>query len=106
MKWPPPLGNQYYRNLLPDVPIANCPTCNKVSLSIFKELEFSSSLFRYSTKMTLNCILYKGATAPFAEHLPQMLSTKKMSQRISFNSFVSNDHAFCVIKNLYYMPYQ
>jgi hypothetical protein len=30
MKWPLPLGNKYYRNLLPDVPIANCQTCNKV----------------------------------------------------------------------------
>ncbi|XP_065343413.1 intraflagellar transport protein 122 homolog [Cloeon dipterum] len=30
MKWPPPLRCQYYRNLLPDVPIAHCQACNKV----------------------------------------------------------------------------
>ncbi|KAF4531888.1 hypothetical protein B566_EDAN000917 [Ephemera danica] len=30
LQWPKPLKNQYYRNVLPDVPIAHCATCNKV----------------------------------------------------------------------------
>ncbi|CAG2056799.1 unnamed protein product [Timema podura] len=29
---PPPLGYQFYRNLLPDLQITLCPSCNKVSL--------------------------------------------------------------------------
>ena len=29
-KWPPPLRNTYYRNLMPDMAITKCQTCNKV----------------------------------------------------------------------------
>ena len=29
-KWDPPLQNQYYRSLLPDVRISLCNTCNQV----------------------------------------------------------------------------
>ena len=30
-RWPPPLRNTYYRNLMPDMAITKCQTCNKVS---------------------------------------------------------------------------
>ena len=30
-KWPAPLRNTYYRNLMPDMAITKCQTCNKVS---------------------------------------------------------------------------
>ena len=29
-KWPPPLRNTYFRNLMPDMAITKCQTCNKV----------------------------------------------------------------------------
>ena len=29
-KWGPPIGNQYYRSILPDVSITICSNCNKV----------------------------------------------------------------------------
>lgn len=29
-RWPPPLRNTYYRNLMPDMAITKCETCNKV----------------------------------------------------------------------------
>ena len=29
-RWPPPLRNTYYRNLMPDMAITKCQTCNKV----------------------------------------------------------------------------
>ena len=29
-KWPPPLRNQYFRNLLPDMSITKCESCNKM----------------------------------------------------------------------------
>ena len=31
-KWGPPLGNQYYRSLIPDVSITLCSNCNKVGV--------------------------------------------------------------------------
>lgn len=31
-KWQPPLRYQYFRNLLPDVPIIMCNTCFKVNI--------------------------------------------------------------------------
>ena len=30
-RWPPPLRNTYYRNLMPDMAITKCQTCNKVT---------------------------------------------------------------------------
>jgi hypothetical protein len=33
-KWSPPIGNQYYRSILPDVSITICSTCNKASANI------------------------------------------------------------------------
>ena len=30
-KWPKPLRNRYYKNLMPDVIITKCPSCNMVS---------------------------------------------------------------------------
>ena len=30
-RWPPPLKNTYYRNLMPDMAITKCQTCNKVT---------------------------------------------------------------------------
>ena len=30
-RWPPPLSYQYYRNLLPELQITVCSSCNKVS---------------------------------------------------------------------------
>jgi len=29
-KWGAPIGNQYYRSLMPDFPISLCSNCNKV----------------------------------------------------------------------------
>ena len=29
-KWPEPLRNQYFRNLLPDMSITKCESCNKM----------------------------------------------------------------------------
>ena len=31
-KWPPPLRNTYFRNLMPDMAITKCQTCNKVNI--------------------------------------------------------------------------
>ena len=33
-RWPPPLKNTYYRNLMPDMAITKCQTCNKVTTTI------------------------------------------------------------------------
>ena len=30
-RWGVPIGNQYYRSVMPDFPISLCGTCNKVS---------------------------------------------------------------------------
>ena len=30
-RWGAPIGNQYYRSVMPDFPISLCRTCNKVS---------------------------------------------------------------------------
>ena len=30
-EWGAPIGNQYYRSLMPDFPISLCGSCNKVS---------------------------------------------------------------------------
>ena len=30
-KWGAPIGNQYYRSVMPDFPISLCGSCNKVS---------------------------------------------------------------------------
>ena len=32
-EWGAPIGNQYYRSLMPDFPISLCGSCNKVSYS-------------------------------------------------------------------------
>ena len=34
-KWPPPLRNTYYRNLMPDMAVTKCTTCNKVQKSFY-----------------------------------------------------------------------
>ena len=34
-KWPPPLRNTYFRNLMPDMAITKCQTCNKVTFCFF-----------------------------------------------------------------------
>ena len=33
-RWPPPLKNTYYRNLMPDMAITKCQTCNKVTIRL------------------------------------------------------------------------
>jgi len=38
-KWPPPLRNTYFRNLMPDMAITKCQTCNKVFHSDDYELQ-------------------------------------------------------------------
>ena len=30
-KWPPPLRYQFFRNLMPDMPVSHCLSCNRVS---------------------------------------------------------------------------
>ena len=40
-KWPPPLKNTYFRNLMPDMAITKCQTCNKVSQNKFWFLQFT-----------------------------------------------------------------
>ena len=30
-RWGPPVGNQYYKSIMPDMHITLCPGCNKVS---------------------------------------------------------------------------
>ncbi|CAI8031942.1 Intraflagellar transport protein 122 homolog [Geodia barretti] len=32
-EWGAPIGNQYYRSVMPDFPISLCGSCNKVSCS-------------------------------------------------------------------------
>ncbi|CAI8057296.1 Intraflagellar transport protein 122 homolog [Geodia barretti] len=34
-EWGTPIGNQYYRSVMPDFPISLCGSCNKVSCSSF-----------------------------------------------------------------------
>ena len=34
-RWPPPLRNTYFRNLMPDMSITKCQTCNKVLFQDF-----------------------------------------------------------------------
>ena len=29
-RWPPPLRHQFFRNLMPDMPVTKCETCNRV----------------------------------------------------------------------------
>ena len=37
-RWPPPLKYHYYRNLIPDMSITKCDSCNKVSQSSTRHL--------------------------------------------------------------------
>ena len=42
--WPAPLGNRYYRNMMPDVvSVSACSTCNRVSLCA--EVDSGSLIF-------------------------------------------------------------
>lgn len=35
LDWPPPLRRQFYKNLVPDMHITKCSTCNKVSRAYY-----------------------------------------------------------------------
>ena len=43
-RWPPPLRNTYYRNLMPDMAITKCQTCNKVRSQVNIETQSNVTL--------------------------------------------------------------
>ena len=50
-RWPPPLKYQFYRNLLPDLQIIICNSCNKVRIiSAFIIFLFVTMLFQWTWK--------------------------------------------------------
>lgn len=34
-KWGPPIGNQYFKSIMPDVNVTVCPSCNKVCVLLY-----------------------------------------------------------------------
>ena len=44
-KWGPPIGNQYYKSIMPDVTITMCDNCKKVSVSTHGMKIFHDRLF-------------------------------------------------------------